>query len=244
MKIKFLILVLIQVLLLAGIIIYRQYWVATGERIILVTEPVDPRDVFRGDYVRLYYEISSLDLNQLGVKERFKRGDRVYVLLEKNENGTYGASGASKIPPVGKTFIQGLAKNVSRNSQGRQFHLIDDSGTTHVLHARWLDARKGDRLTCCLDAKNHVIHSYKEDASHRPGCGTGRSVSGIVEDIQIEKITQLNVEYGIESYFVEEGKGKQIEASRDRKSLKVEVSLRKDGQGMITALALGKIVME
>jgi uncharacterized membrane-anchored protein len=244
MRIKFIILILIQVFLLAGIILYRQYWVATGERIILVTEPVDPRDLFRGDYVRLNYEISTLDLNMLGAKERFKRRDRVYVLLEKSEDNIYRASSVSKGRPEGQIFIQGIVKNVSTNAQRWEYNLIDDSGATHILRAGWFDARKGDRLTCCLDARNHVIHSHKEDASSRPACPTGRSVTGIVEDIKIQKISQLNVAYGIESYFVEEGKGKEIEASRDRKNLKVEVCLRKDGQGMITALALGKIVIQ
>ena len=63
MRRKFIIIVLFQVLLLVGIIAYRQYWVATGERVLLGTEPVDPRDIFRGDYVTLNYEISSLDLH-------------------------------------------------------------------------------------------------------------------------------------------------------------------------------------
>jgi uncharacterized membrane-anchored protein len=51
------------------------------------------------------------------------------------------------------------------------------------------------------------------------------------------------VEYGIESYFVEEGKGKAIESSRDARELRVEVSLRKDGKGIITGLFVnGKLV--
>jgi uncharacterized membrane-anchored protein len=40
---------------------YRHYWIETGEKIMLRVEPVDPRDLFRGDYVSLSYEISSLD---------------------------------------------------------------------------------------------------------------------------------------------------------------------------------------
>ena len=44
--------------------------------------------------------------------------------------------------------------------------------------------------------------------------------------------------YGIESYFVEEGKGKKIEVARNARDLLVEVALRRDGAGLITALHL------
>src|SRR3989344_3670842 len=32
-----------------------------GQEVLLQTVPVDPRDIFRGDYVTLRYEISTLD---------------------------------------------------------------------------------------------------------------------------------------------------------------------------------------
>jgi uncharacterized membrane-anchored protein len=51
------------------------------------------------------------------------------------------------------------------------------------------------------------------------------------------------VEYGIENYFVEEGKGRAVESSRNARQLRVEVSLRKDGKGIITGLFVdGKLV--
>ncbi len=73
MKAKFWALVLLQLFLLAGIVAYRQYWLATGERVLLRTEPVDPRDIFRGDYVRLGYGISTLDLDRLEGDDKFVR---------------------------------------------------------------------------------------------------------------------------------------------------------------------------
>ena len=39
MRLKFIIIILLQFMLLTGIIAYRQYWVSTGERILLRTEP-------------------------------------------------------------------------------------------------------------------------------------------------------------------------------------------------------------
>ena len=49
----------------------------------------------------------------------------------------------------------------------------------------------------------------------------------------------LHVEYGIESYFVEEGKSRAVESGRGAGELRVEVFLRKDGKGIITALLMG-----
>jgi uncharacterized membrane-anchored protein len=234
---------MIQIFILTGIIVYRQYWVATGERILLVTEPVDPRDIFRGDYVRLTYEISTLDLNRLGVSERFKPRDKIYVTLERDENGIYRASFVSKRRAEGKPFIQGRIKGVEPNARKWSIHVIDDSETIHLLEARWLDVRIGDRVTFCLDAIGRIWNYYKEDFSSPVSkCRTGKSLVGMVEEMRPIRFTELQVEYGIESYFVEEGRGREIESQRDLKSLKVEVSLRKDGRGTITALVMGKKV--
>ena len=43
MRIKFFFLVVLQILILAGMIGYRHYWVETGEKVMLRVSPVDPR---------------------------------------------------------------------------------------------------------------------------------------------------------------------------------------------------------
>ena len=52
--------VVAQVLVLAFMAGKREFIVHAGERIHLRTAPVDPRDLFRGDFVRLNYEVSSV----------------------------------------------------------------------------------------------------------------------------------------------------------------------------------------
>src|SRR4030042_7036272 len=111
MRAKFILLVLFQAVLLIGIIAYRQHWVSTGEKILLRTVPFDPRDLFRGDFVDLRYEISTLDLGKLGIKESFKPGDKAFVLLEQNPDGTYYATSLRRVPPVGRKFIQGKVRS-------------------------------------------------------------------------------------------------------------------------------------
>jgi hypothetical protein len=114
--------------------------------------------------------------------------------------------------------------------------LKDDSENLHELKPQWFEGvKRGDRITFCLDERGIVLHFYKEDADYRPKC-RGQSLSGTIEGIKEMKSRVLNVEYGIESYFVEEGRGRAIESSRNARELRVEVSLRKDGKGMITGL--------
>ncbi|WP_440953629.1 GDYXXLXY domain-containing protein [Methanococcoides sp. FTZ1] len=56
-----------------------------GEDILLKTEPVDPRDVFRGDYVNLNYEISTIDLDNIPYDREFLYGESVYATLSEKE---------------------------------------------------------------------------------------------------------------------------------------------------------------
>jgi uncharacterized membrane-anchored protein len=238
MRSKFILLVLLQVVLLIGIVAYRQYWVASGEKILLKTAPVDPRDIFRGDYINLRYEISTLDLNNLGVKESFKPMEKVYIILEKNRDGTFDATSANRELPAGRKFIQGRVQQEMLSSKW-EILLKDDSESLHHLKPQWFwNVKKKDRVTFCLDERGNVLHFFKENAEYKPKC-TGRSINGTVEEINEIKTRMLHVEYGIESYFVEEGKGREVESGRGARELRVEVSLRKDGKGIITALLMG-----
>lgn len=75
-----------QALVLLAMVGAYQYTLATGTRVRVATEPVDPWDPFRGEYVQLRYRISTLDLAALGVTERnFTRGQTVWVVLAPGE---------------------------------------------------------------------------------------------------------------------------------------------------------------
>lgn len=70
-------------LITLGIIASKQHTLATGKKVLLETVPIDPRDFLRGDYVRLNYKISNLDLWQVSPdKSDFKSGQKIYVNLE------------------------------------------------------------------------------------------------------------------------------------------------------------------
>ena len=77
---------------------------AFGEEIRLQAEPVDPVDVFRGNYVVLRYEISSLPV--LG---EVRRGDTLCARLQESD-GVWRANYADPGKPTG-TVICGRARN-------------------------------------------------------------------------------------------------------------------------------------
>lgn len=86
-KYWFILVVTLQIVFLVAMIGMKWSTLAYGTKILLKTQPVDPRDLFRGDYVILNYEISSLDLKLISTagKKEFKSGDTVYVSLEKKD---------------------------------------------------------------------------------------------------------------------------------------------------------------
>jgi uncharacterized membrane-anchored protein len=239
MRTKFIILVLLQVLLLAGIIGYREYWIAVGEKIIFRTAPVDPRDLFRGDYVRLSYEISNLDLDRFAGTESFKPNQAIYVTLDRDEDGTCTASGVRSVPPAeGVRFIQGRVRN-EQSMERWDVVMQDDQGKQHLLEPRWFSGiRKGDRVVFCLRPDGTVLNHYRVDSRAKPSCEPGRSLEGMIEEIREAKIRRAIVDYGIESYFVEEGKGLLIERAQNARGVKVEVALRNDGKAIITGLVM------
>lgn len=165
-KIIFTLILVLWVILLFGFIAYKEYTLKTGEKILLKTRPIDPRDLFRGDYIVLTYEISSLNIDILENKDlNVSKGDTVYIGLKKE--GKYWTS-----------------QNIHKN---------------------------------------------------RP---TGLSIRGkiknIREHISFGKI--LDIEYGIESFFVPEGEGRELERYRNSQNLDVEVSIDKFGNAVIKNL--------
>ncbi|WP_079480662.1 GDYXXLXY domain-containing protein [Halobacillus salinus] len=69
-----------------------------GETINLKTEPVDPRDPFYGDYVVLNYQVESFPSSKWEGKDDVERGDKVYLLLENEEDGVSSLIKASDHP--------------------------------------------------------------------------------------------------------------------------------------------------
>jgi uncharacterized membrane-anchored protein len=73
---------LVQTAVLAWMVIDRVILLRSGREIVLPIVPVDPRDLFRGEYVRLDYPIGRVRLATADGPP-VKRNDTLYVGLEK-----------------------------------------------------------------------------------------------------------------------------------------------------------------
>ena len=80
---RIVVIVVLQTVALLGMVGMKQYTLSTGVPVVLKTQPIDPRSLFSGDYVRLNYTISQLALDKFEGDKDFQRGDAVYVVLMK-----------------------------------------------------------------------------------------------------------------------------------------------------------------
>ncbi len=80
-------------LALLSMILQRASLLTNGQEVRLRTVPLDPRDLLRGDYVVLRYDISRLDTRTIKtrVDGRFHYHQRAYVTLQKNDDGFWQA---------------------------------------------------------------------------------------------------------------------------------------------------------
>jgi len=159
----FLIIGVFWVVLIGGFIGFKEFTLKTGNEILLKTAPIDPRDLFRGDYVILRYEISTIDTNTFALNTMdFKVDDKIYASLSVDNDRIGNITGISKQVPQKGDFIKGTVKSIYGN--------------------------------------------------------------------------KITVEYGIESYFVPEGKGREIE--RNRGKIYTKVAIDKFGNAIIKSLIM------
>lgn len=124
-----------------------------AETIRLLSIPVDPRDMFRGDYVRLNYtfsttsgkgtywdgtkrvEIDTYDVEALTplpdrrVSPLERKGRPVYVALEKRADGLWHPTRMTLTPPTEGLFIKGRCINNFRISYGIETFFVPADGT-------------------------------------------------------------------------------------------------------------------
>ena len=125
MKTKLFILVLaLQSAWILGTAFTQERVLRVGRLILLETQPVDPRDLLRGDYVRLNYKISdvSADLFSPPLKLELVPGTTVFVALAPAAtNQFYEATRAgteSFIPAANEVLLYGKAARSWRNGAG------------------------------------------------------------------------------------------------------------------------------
>lgn len=91
------VLALVQIGFLGWMIAGRAAVLRDGKEVLLKVEPVDPRDLLRGDYVRLGYDISRIPVELIEnlPGETASAEGPIFVRLKKGADGYWSAAGAS-----------------------------------------------------------------------------------------------------------------------------------------------------
>lgn len=179
-----------QALVLAYMIWDRASLLANGREVVLEVIPVDPRSLFRGDYVILAYQLSRVELPP-GTKPP-KRGDDYYVVVEK----------APEQAAAGQT-----SPNQNPNWQ------VVASSTTPPQDVK----------------PDQVVIKGRVEYTSTPA----------------EKPQTVDVRYGIESFFVPEGTGRELEKMVGDRKLSAIIAVGEDGKPAIKGLlSEGKRVYE
>jgi uncharacterized membrane-anchored protein len=125
-----------QLLVLVGMILGRTVPYFGGRSVLLQVVPVDPRDLFRGDYVTLGYDISRPHGGN------FQPGQTVYAMLIPDTDGRhYHAGPFLHEPPASGVFIQGTAQGMGLATYGIESYYVQE-GAGHDYE----DAVRNHRL--------------------------------------------------------------------------------------------------
>ncbi len=103
-----------QVSVLAYMAIKHEVILATGDPIYLRTAPIDPRDPFRGDFVRLSYPFNTVYAKRTRgtVKDHVgDKGYQVYAVMKPTENDLYTLDYLTDQRPTEPLYIKGRITN-------------------------------------------------------------------------------------------------------------------------------------
>ncbi|GAA0578661.1 GDYXXLXY domain-containing protein [Caenispirillum bisanense] len=198
---------------LVVMVVMRQWPLVTGQEVVLPTEPVDPRSLLRGDYVDLGYAVSRLSEATLPLPE-VTVGATVYVpLTGPDADGHWHPAGVMLVPPLGPVpFLRGRVTSA------------------------WVELPPGAGQPEDDDA----AAPGAEAAAEAPPAAVAEAPAGRRgAACQPDSCRVITVRYGIESYFVPEDTGRDLEdLVREGGRLAVAVAVDSRGRAVIAGLVV------
>lgn len=132
----------IPILILLLMTISPLLTLSKGRDVILETMPVDPRDIFRGEYITLSYEISDVEEKDLSqdLKDYFSpdsdyyQSVKVYTLLEESKKGYYQVKSVSLEKPKGDIYLKGVLNKYKQYQEPVDFDgKFDEDYEEHTI---------------------------------------------------------------------------------------------------------------
>jgi uncharacterized membrane-anchored protein len=116
---------LLQTAALGYIVVNRDQLLKHGREIIMQVQPLDPRDLFRGDYVILGYPISQINVSESELPAGIVKGATFYAVLKPADNETWTVSRVASSYPADVTALEivlrGRVQNVFTGAEGKGF---------------------------------------------------------------------------------------------------------------------------
>ena len=125
----------LQVVVLLAMIALRALPLLFGDTVLIRVVPVDPRDLFRGDYVVLGYEFSRVPAAGIdglppeiaGVRSRDWEGRTVYVSLAPEPDGAHWRAGMVSVHrPAGGRYLRGRIAGYNRLEFGIEAYYVQE----------------------------------------------------------------------------------------------------------------------
>lgn len=116
---------LLQAGALGWMVADRALLIARGTEIRLTVRPVDPRDLLRGEYVTLSYDVANLGAGALARLDPVAVGDTVHVGLER-AGETWRATAATAAAPREGLFLKGRVASVRGEGDQRTLRVDYD----------------------------------------------------------------------------------------------------------------------
>ncbi|MDD2553664.1 MAG: GDYXXLXY domain-containing protein [Desulfotomaculaceae bacterium] len=141
------IIIILQLLFLFALIGVKYYTLSAGAPVLLKAVPVDPWDMFRGEYVMLEYEINWIKNENLNIEDLQNKD--VYVVLEKGEKYWHAAGVYVDKPDLtgSQLFVKGKVnyfdefKEQYHVSYGIESYYVEEGTGMGLQQARAFDAQ-------------------------------------------------------------------------------------------------------
>ena len=154
-KKAFLVFLFLLLAFFSFLILSNEYTLFFGEDVFLVTQPVDPRDLLRGDYVILSYQIENEpEIQEFITENNLKIGDTFYIILKKIYDN-YGILESISLENSKNQLA--LRATVSRRSPWNDLYAVDlGIGKYFVPEGRGLEVERitdGLHVLVAIDRK-------------------------------------------------------------------------------------------
>jgi uncharacterized membrane-anchored protein len=147
-----------------------------GTEIVLDMEPVDPRSLFRGHYVRIRTNLHTLNAPDFKGADNFKKGQAIYVSLQKNEAGNWTPVSLSHSrPKTDAVFIVGRVGFINDWAEVKKI------GVTYNIESYFADQKTAKDLE-----KQLSDHDMKLIVA------LGKTGKAVIKGIQIDDVRQVD----------------------------------------------------